>query len=1127
MRRPTPTVITPDADPFWFKDAIIYQVHVRAFQDANGDGIGDFPGLTSRLDYLRELGITAIWLLPFYPSPLRDDGYDISDYNGVHPSYGTLADFRHFLREAHARGLRVITELVVNHTSDQHPWFQRARRAARGSAWRDFYVWSDSTDRYRDARIIFKDFETSNWTWDPVAGAYFWHRFYSHQPDLNYDNPEVRRAVTRAMDHWFQMGVDGLRLDAVPYLHEAEGTSCENLEATHEELRRLRRHVDERHEARMLLAEANQWPEDAVAYFGRGDECHMAFHFPLMPRMFMAVRMEDRYPIIDILNQTPAIPESCQWALFLRNHDELTLEMVTDEERDYMYRVYAADPQARINLGIRRRLAPLLGNDRRRIELLNGLLFSLPGTPIVYYGDELGMGDNIYLGDRNGVRTPMQWSPDRNAGFSRANPQKLYAPVIIDPDFNYETVNVETQHDNQHSLLWWMQRLIALRKRYRAFGRGTLTFLHPENRTVLAFVRAWEDERVLVVANLSRHAQAVELDLGAYDGLRPIEAFGRHPFPAITTAPYPLTLAPHGFYWLSLEAARGPVEVRPEAATEGPRRLSIAPRFEALLTGRGRTAFEAVLPDFVATRRWFGAKARGPAEITILDAFPLRAGDQEYRILTIEIEYADGDPDTYVLTLGLRTGEAADELLAREPHRVIARLGGRDESAVVYSALSDPGFGAALLETIARRKHLKGRTAEIVGRPTTLLRAALTGAPALDARPVGAEQSNSSLVYGRSLVLKLFRRIEAGPHPEVEIGTFLTERAGFVHTAPVCGTLEIVPRRGTGSVLAVVLGFVPNEGDAWRLTLDSVSRAAERFLARGAAEAPAGPAHPLEAMLDAGAPAAPGPLGPYEASASLLGQRVAELHLALISRPEEPDFAPEPFNPTYRRALYQSMRNLVEEVFDTLRRRLRDLPEASRAPARALLDRRAEILGRMRRIADRKIAALRTRHHGDLHLGQILWTGRDFTIIDFEGEPSRALSTRRLKRSPLRDVAGMLRSFHYAAHHGLADLVVRGVARREDADRLAGWADDWSIAAGRVFLAAYLAKVDAAGFMPRDADELRILLEGFLLEKAVYELGYELNNRPDWVSLPLRGLTRLLGPTADEDDEDEGDDRRT
>jgi maltose alpha-D-glucosyltransferase / alpha-amylase len=546
-------MVGTESVPLWYKDVVIYQLHVRAFYDSTGDGIGDFIGLTSKLDYLQDLGVTALWLLPFYPSPLKDDGYDIANYTNVHPAYGTLRDFKAFLREAHNRGLRVITELVLNHTSDQHPWFQRARRAKPGSPHRDFYVWSNTPEKYKEARIIFKDFEPSNWTWDPVAKAYFWHRFYSHQPDLNFENPLVRRELLETVSFWLNLGVDGMRLDAVPYLFEQEGTNCENLPETHAFLKELRRYVDENYPGRMLLAEANQWPEDAIAYFGDGDECHTAFNFPVMPRLFMAKQMEDRFPIVDILQQTPAIPANCQWVLFLRNHDELTLEMVTDEERDYMYRVYAHDPQARINLGIRRRLAPLLNDNRRTIELLHGLLFSLPGTPVIYYGDEIGMGDNIYLGDRDGVRTPMQWSADRNAGFSLANPQRLYLPLVIDPEYLYETVNVENQRNNPQSLWWWIKRLIAVRNQHPAFGRGTLELLLPDNAKVLAFVRQFEEDRVLVVANLSRFSQYVELDLSAMESYVPMELFGHHSFPPIGKLPYLLTLGPHSFYYFSLE----------------------------------------------------------------------------------------------------------------------------------------------------------------------------------------------------------------------------------------------------------------------------------------------------------------------------------------------------------------------------------------------------------------------------------------------------------------------------------------------------------------------------------------------------------------------------------------------
>ncbi|HSN97503.1 MAG TPA: maltose alpha-D-glucosyltransferase, partial [Candidatus Nanopelagicales bacterium] len=610
-KTPDPETPALDPNPEWYKDAIIYEVHLRAFSDSNGDGIGDLRGLIERLDYLQDLGITAIWLLPFYPSPLRDGGYDISNYTEINPCYGDIADFRRLLVEAHRRGIRVITELVLNHTSNEHEWFQRARRAPPGSPHREFYVWSDSPKLYQDARIIFKDFETSNWAWDPVAKAYYWHRFYSHQPDLNFDNPAVHEAVMQAVDFWLEMGVDGLRLDAVPYLYEREGTICENLPETHDFLKKLRAHIDARFQDRMLLAEANQWPEDAAAYFGRGDECQMNFHFPLMPRMFMAVELEDSFPIMNIMQQTPVIPANCQWATFLRNHDELTLEMVTDEDRDYMYRVYAEEHRARINLGIRRRLAPLM-KLRRRIELMNALLFSLPGTPVLYYGDEIGMGDNIYLGDRDGVRTPMQWSGDRNAGFSRCNPQRLYLPVIVDPEYHYEAVNVEAQQANPASLLWWMKRLINLSKQYQVFGRGDIEFLQPDNGRILAFVRSFQDQQVLVVANLSRYAQFVELDLSRFAGRTPVELFGSTRFPDIGERAYFLTLGPYDFFWFALE--------RPAQATLGDGELTTLTAqgdWRSVLSGSGRAALTRVLASYIPARRWFRGKARTRKAVTI------------------------------------------------------------------------------------------------------------------------------------------------------------------------------------------------------------------------------------------------------------------------------------------------------------------------------------------------------------------------------------------------------------------------------------------------------------------------------------------------------------------------------
>jgi maltose alpha-D-glucosyltransferase/alpha-amylase len=541
-------------DPLWYKDAIIYEVPVKSFYDANNDGIGDFPGLIEKLDYLQSLGVTCLWLLPCFPSPLRDDGYDISNYTEVHPSYGTLDDFRRFLAAAHERDLKVIIELVVNHTSDQHQWFQRARLAPHGSAERDFYVWSDTDQKYEGARIIFIDTEQSNWAWDHVAQAYYWHRFFHHQPDLNYDNAAVLEEVLRVMDFWLEMGVDGFRLDAVPYLIERAGTNCENLPETHIVLKAIRRHIDTRWPNRMLLAEANQWPADVRPYFGDGDECHMAFHFPVMPRLFMALHLEERDPIVEIMERTPNIPETCQWALFLRNHDELTLEMVTDDERDYMYLAYSADPMARLNVGIRRRLAPLMNNSRRRIELLTSVLFSLPGTPIIYYGDEIGMGDNMHLGDRNGVRTPMQWTGDRNAGFSRADPHQLFSPVISDPVYGYQAVNVESEEHDPASLLHWTRNMIRLRRLFRVFGRGTLEFLRPANRAVLAYIRRYEDDDpILCVANLARNVQPVHLDLRAFAGLVPVEILGYTDFPSIGVEPYFLTLGPYGFYWFELQ----------------------------------------------------------------------------------------------------------------------------------------------------------------------------------------------------------------------------------------------------------------------------------------------------------------------------------------------------------------------------------------------------------------------------------------------------------------------------------------------------------------------------------------------------------------------------------------------
>src|SRR4051812_5852034 len=820
----------------WYKDAIIYEVHVRAFFDSVTDGIGDFGGLTQKLPYLEDLGVTAIWLLPFCPSPLKDDGYDTSDYTDVHRSYGTLKDFQRFMREAKRRGLKVITELVLNHTSDQHLWFQRSRHAPPGSRWRDFYVWSDTSDKYRDARIIFKDFESSNWTWDPVAKAYFWHRFYSHQPDLNWENPEVRKAMFAAMDFWFDLGVDGLRLDAVPYLFERESTNCENLPETHSALKELRKHVDEKYEGRMLLAEANQWPEDAVAYFGNGDECHMAFHFPIMPRLFMGLRMEDRHPITEILRITPPIPENCQWAMFLRNHDELTLEMVTDEERDYMYRTYAQDRGMRINLGIRRRLAPLLENDRRRIELMNALLLSLPGTPVLYYGDEIGMGDNIYLGDRNGVRTPMQWSPDRNAGFSRANPQKLYLPVNIDPEYHYEALNVETQNNNSHSLLWWMKRMIAQRKQHPAFGRGKMEILFPANRKILAFVREFEGEKILVVANLSRFTQCAELDLSRHRESVPVEVFGRNNFPAITEQPYLLSLGPHAFQWFHLQ----PREHSQESLSVTARAEDIpvlAVDAQEIFGTSTRNAIAKLLPLILRRRSWFARKHRTIRHVRIHDVIALP--ETMAHILRVNVEYTDGEPETFTVPLSLATGEHAETILRERLYTVLAKVKGlSDPQSILYGSVFDRQFNDALLKAMLRRRRIKGENGDIVGTHTRAFREAWGRVRSnLEPQPQTLDAHKILVTLGQDFVFTLYREVEAGQNPDREIGEFLTNHTNFPHIARTLGAIEYRATQDdeteTVTTLGTLTSYVRNAADGWMYTLDHLGLFFERALAIG------------------------------------------------------------------------------------------------------------------------------------------------------------------------------------------------------------------------------------------------------------------------------------------------------
>jgi maltose alpha-D-glucosyltransferase / alpha-amylase len=1084
-------------DPLWYKDAIIYEVAVKSFYDSNNDGIGDFAGLTEKLDYLQDLGVTCLWLLPFFPSPLRDDGYDISDYLSVHPSYGTLDDFRRFLNAAHDRGLQVMIELVINHSSDQHPWFQRARHAPPGSVERNFYVWSDTDQKYKDARIIFTDTEKSNWTWDAVAQAYYWHRFFSHQPDLNYDNSVVLEEVLSVMRFWLEMGVDALRIDAIPYLVERDGTNCENLPETHAVIKAIRKAIDEGYAGRMVLAEANQWPTDVRPYFGDGDECHMAFHFPLMPRIYMALRQEDRLPITDIMAQTPDIPDNCQWGLFLRNHDELTLEMVSDDERDYMYLAYSADPRMRINIGIRRRLAPLLDNNRRRIELLNSILFSFPGTPILYYGDEIGMGDNIYLGDRNGVRTPMQWTPDRNAGFSRANPAKLYSPVIMDPVWGYEAINVEAQQNDPSSLLNWMRNMIALRKLFQVFGRGSLRFLDSSNRKVLAYVRQFDGELVLCVANLSRFAQPVQLDLAGMEGMTPVEMLGYVDFPPITKQPYSLTLGPYGFLWLeiqpSLQSAAEPSDANDESAfyVENER------DWQAIFAGDGVRKLEALLPGYLQRQRWFGGKSKTITRAQVADS--VLFDENRSALLWLNIEYSEGEPDTWLLCLAMSIGDAADAFREAHPQQVLASVGSAMRAGLLHEGLSRPSAPAALLEILASGEEVKTRNGVVRGLPGSAF-SILRGSQPLTPRISSAEQSNTSAIFGDRLIMKVFRRQQNGPNPDVEIGRFLTEKAKFHNIPPFGGSIEYQRGDAEPATLTLLQGLVQNEGDGWQWTLEELDRYYERTASVRT------PAFSLTVSdREAVPPEAREHAGYYLEAAHTLGRRTGEMHLGLASGKED---AFTPLTPAGGdlEAMRDALGAHAASAFDALKSNLSRLPDDTVEAAALALSRRGVLMNKFRALAELPGAGQWTRIHGDYHLGQVLRSKGDFVILDFEGEPARPLAERRAKQSPLKDVAGMLRSFSYAAFVALTKYTSR---RPEDYAQLESWARLWESSVSGEFLRAYKEAVDGAPIIPAAPQDFDRLLGIYMLDKALYELVYELNNRPAWIRIPLHGILSL------------------
>ena len=1102
-------------DPLWYKDAIIYELHVRAFADSNADGIGDFQGLISKLDYLQDLGVTCLWVLPFFPSPLRDDGYDIANYTDVNPSYGTIEDFKEFLDAAHDRGMQVMIELVINHTSDQHPWFQAARHAPKDSPERAMYVWSDTDKLYEGVRIIFTDTEKSNWTWDDVAQQYYWHRFFSHQPDLNFDNPRVMEEVLNAMRFWMDMGVDGLRLDAIPYLVERDGTSCENVPETHVKIKQIRAAIDAEYENRLVLAEANMWPADVRPYFGDGDECNMAFHFPLMPRIYMAVRQEDRLPITDIMAQTPDIPDNCQWGLFLRNHDELTLEMVTDEERDYMYMAYSADPRMRINVGIRRRLAPLLDNNRRRIELLNSLLLSFPGTPIMYYGDEIGMGDNIYLGDRNGVRTPMQWNSDRNAGFSKAVPAKLYFPVIMDPIWGYQAINVEAQQGDPSSLLHWSRNMIALRKLFQVFGRGRLEFLHPENRKILAYIRSYEAEdghceTVLCVANLSRFAQPVALDLARYAGRQPVEMLGYVQFPEVGKALYPLTLAPYSFLWLELQEG-APV---PEAPTVDQRATALAERLTSvpgatgselsgLLNESGQALLEQVLPGYIAQRRWFGGKSRTVRTAHIASMTPLPGTDTAFA--EVNVAYEDGSSDLYQLPLAMASGAEADKLRESSPGAVIATLKRESGPVALYDATASAGFRTALLTLITRGSEL----ATNLGASAASL--AATKAIGLDGRELeelpsrvgSAEQSNTSILFDEKAILKLFRHLRAGENPDVEITRFLTEVAHFSHIPAYLGDLH---RSDDGTTLAFLQAFAQNEGDGWAWTLEELDRYFESVLNCAPASSTGSPAQYGEAI--AISDEIRDHAGFFLDAAHLLGRRTGELHVALATPTSNAAFAAVSYTEHDLAEERNRIAAQASNALATLSGAIDRVPAEARADAEAVLGMAGSVTVLLSGFeGDPSTFGQRIRIHGDYHLGQTLRSRSDFVLVDFEGEPARDLEERRRKQSPLRDVAGMLRSFSYAAQSALQRVAQR---RPDNVEALRPWAVLWENSASAVFLQGYMEAVFARPELVPKAAAARTLLSALLLEKAFYELLYELNNRPAWISIPLTGLLNLL-----------------
>lgn len=1066
------------AEKLWYKDSIIYQMHVKSFFDGNNNGFGDFKGLSAKLNYIQSLGVNTIWLLPFYPSPLKDDGYDISDYLDVHKDYGTLNDFKVFLKEAHKRDIKVITELVINHTSDQHIWFQRSRKAPKGSKERNYYIWSDNNEKYKEARIIFKDFESSNWAWDTIAKEYYWHRFFSHQPDLNFDNPDVQKELFKVVDFWFKLGVDGMRLDAIPYLYSREGTICENLPETHAFLKKLRKHVDNKFPEKMLLAEANQWPEDIIQYFGEGDECHMAFHFPVMPRIFMSLKMEDRFPITDILSQTPQIPENCQWVTFLRNHDELTLEMVTDKERDYMYRVYANDPKARINLGIRRRLAPLVNNDTNQIRLLNALLFSLPGTPVIYYGDEIGMGDNYYLGDRNGVRTPMQWNSDKNAGFSKADQRELFLPIITDPEYHYEAINVENLEKNPDSLLWFIKKLISVRKQLKSFSRGEFKIVHSNNGKVLSFLRTYKDEKILVIINLSKNVQSLELYLAEYNDLIPKEVFGKTIFPVIGKEPYNINISALSFYWLSLDKKITKLNEKIEILYE-PNKDEESNLFEKKLLAN-------YLKNIYSFDKSLTLKA-----IEVLDYIEIVEADSVFYFF--KVYYNEDLPEFYSAFIARKKTYDLNYLDNIPKETFLIKVSEGNEKEVFFDGFNDKNLRKLLFKKLLTNKNIKIKHLasnsikdHFINNSNSWL--------------IESNSKNYLINYDNNSFLKIYKSFEFGSRPEIELIEFLTKK-GF-KDLPTLSNIITYNYKGKKTEIGIVQNYIVNEGNFLEYSKKELRQFFEHILLQTEKNFQSSNKTILKEQVEQ-------LIGIFYLDLiKKLAEKTAEMHILLASDYKDPLFFPEPFTFMYQRSIYQTVRSEIQKSFENIAINDTQMKEMNVLNiAKSIIEKEELLLKHIKKILSKNLEGVRIRNHGEFNLNQILFTGKDFIFVDFDGVSIRPFSERKIKSSCLREVSFLLRSFHYAVY---SELIHETKLKSVNISNFYIFAEIWYEIVSKTFLDNYFKKLKNNLLTPKEEKDRDLVLNILFLNKLFSSVNYELLKKSQDVIIPLIGITNIL-----------------